>query len=558
MTEMKIKRGKGRIFVSTFTKKHKVIISFLLATLAPVTLFTAIALNQPIEFDGGMNLQVARNLYREGTYTRSYEYVRTYVDDQMDASQWERHFPYEVQTNGPYIFAAVFGIALFGENQFGYQFANILAIFCISICVWLMLKRVSYFWATLAPLVTLLLLPASLTDTVGGMGEIPALCFAFFGMYLFTTALRAKKKKQVIGALASAFILLGLSVITKKYMIAYILPFLAATAYIAWLRKIDWKRALLSVLCLGIPVLLFEVYRLVALGSFSDYLKWWRSESGAIAYQSGAGGGNGIISKLTDGSLLDGVFEKASLIASFLNVSIPIFIIAIFLVAVTTATAVVIVYRKRDSRFVTTFRPHILLTAVLVLAGLMYITWWIVILPEDKTFPRRLYPGLLSLYVGLLLGCCIATKAIDLVRGLWWRRGVTIVLCIGVIGVLAITDRATSAFTTVVHKPKSERLQNYDSIAAYVRGVPGDYDIYGIGWWSLPTVSLMAQRDFHNLAYADVCDVKADKSILLWSPQAIAITGADRPSPLEGLRYKHIDTVGGFKVYSVSSSRVCK
>ncbi len=488
----------------------------VLAASLPVLLFGWVALREPLTFDGGMNLQVAQHLFDHGEYARFYDELRL--------------FPHEVQTNGPFIFLAAVVIGLLGESQIGLQLTNLLFVGGAAFVIWRLFRH----WppvATVAPALTLLLLPLVFSVGVGGQGELPALFFLLLGLSLLFDSAVVDEDRLALRMVSLALVAVGLGVTTKTMILGAALGVLGAMVAVARVRALPIRRVLVRLPWIAVPVLSFELFRLVQLGSPRAWWDWWSTATEDIAYQSGVDprpGGGGLSSPL----------DRMHVLSQ--QIGLPAELIVLWVVAVSAAALGLLAYlllRRRDSSLLTSVAIP---TAVLTGVMLTYLAWWLLALPEKKVTQdvlstRRIYPALLAGNLALLLllcGCAAllwrhrhSASPTDRLSRRETRAVVPGVIILGLLAAAMVADRLPDRARTLSAVDDTELKQVQDAVE-WIDDRPDDSRYYGEGWWSAPVVSLMAERGFRSTTtIEDWCALDPEKDLVVWDRAAQRIVG---------------------------------
>lgn len=494
----------------------------LLAVAIPLVFFGWVALNEPLSFDGGMNLQVARRLATHGEYARFYDELR--------------FFPHEVQSNGPFLFVAAIWTGVLGTTQLGLQLANLVFVAAIAFVIWRMFRH----WpgpAVVMPTVTLALLPLAFAVGVGGQGEIPALFFLLLCLGLLFDALQVEEDGRALALMSVAFVSVGLGVTTKT-MILGGLPSVACAAAAVWTtRSLRARQVLVRVPLVAVPIVAFELFRMLQLGSAGGWWDWWSTQSGKVAFQSGLEGSSAGSKAAT--SPIDRIHILSE------QLGIPAEHIVVWLAAVSVISVGLVLYLHRRRRDVTLARTVAIPSTVLSVAMLTYVAWWVLLLPERKvTQPvlgtRRILPALLAgnLALLLLIGGCVAL--------LWRYRldpdGITRRARVGLavsaallalVGVSLVVGRVPEKLRGLADADGEELAELQDAVGWMDRRPPGAR-FYGEGWWSAPVVSVMSDQDLHSTTTIDDwCSIDPDRDFVVWDRAARLIAG-NGPTRLEG------------------------
>ncbi len=545
----------------------------VLAVLIPLVLFVPRALGSPINFDGGMNLQVAERLAHGQGYTRFYNELRI--------------FPHEVQTNGPFIYLAAAGIKVFGANQFAFQFANLVFIAAFSVVVYALLRDHKVL-RVVGPILVLLAMPGASLYGLGGLGEVPVSFFMFGALLFLVEAVRRPERAPWwVAAAAASF---GGAVTTKTFATGAI-PAMAIGG-LCVLVAAPTRKLRLQIIAAGAAVALLpvvrEVHKYFATGSASAWRAWWSDEQQSISKQSGFEGGR-------SGGPIQRFLDHMHVLSGQVYFSAETLVFALFIPMVWVAAVLLWRWRARGLKATLVDPASVLLLTVGTFAA-TYVGWWMLFVPENKLWIRRIIPGLLAvqlLYI-LMIGWLVpvAVDAIRRARGqeveateamavvphgngdgngseapaatapassgvpaLVGRWGPATALAVGLV-VLSVTAlpyafRKVEGNTRSLLKDQQAWLDANEEAADYIRDHPDDV-YYGDEWWSAPTVSLMAGTDFYNVGVADFCSLDPSRDRLVWDLDARRIRSAEPWTRDDALVYEKLEAYGDFvTIYSV-------
>jgi hypothetical protein len=509
------------------------------AVLVPLALFTWRALHAPINFDGGMNLQVAQRLAGGEGYTRFYDELLT--------------FPHEVQTNGPYMYLAALAIRVFGPGQFAYQFANLAFIAGLSAVVSLMLAREGLVLRLAGPALVLVAVPAVPTYGLGGLGEVPTTFFLFAAVLALVEAVRSPLRAPwwVLGA-SIAF---GAAIATKTFSVGA--SGAMAVGLLCVVLAVPTRRLRAQVLLIsGAGVLVLaarETHRLAELGSIAGYRAWWSDQSGSISVQAGLESGNSsgpVQTFLDHAHVLSGLFDFPAEL-----------LVVIIFVPLGWVGALVLWRWRRQGLRTTLADPHTVMVLAVAMLAASYILWWLLIVPEEKLWIRRIIPGMLSIHllylfmVAWLVRVGLAARRADGPAGGPAPRTVvgavaaTLVVVAATMGPYASIKVGDN--TGDLLSGENAWLDANRDAAAHIEA-NAEHQYYGDEWWSAPVVSLMAQTDFLNLGASDFCGLDPERDRLVWDSYAKSIRSQD-PWTRDGrLVFDEVESFGTFiTIYAV-------
>ena len=516
------------------------------AVSVPVVLFAWRAMHAPINFDGGMNLQVARRLAEGDGYTRFY------------GELWV--FPREVQTNGPYMYLAALAIKVFGAGQFAYQFANLVFIAAVGVIVSLVLWRESALVRLVGPFVALLAVPWIPLYGLGGLGEIPTSFFLFAAVLALVQAVRSVERSP--WWVLVAFVAFGAAFATKTFAVgatATMAVGLVCVLLAVPTRRLRWQ----VVLATGgavVVVLAREVHRLLSLGSLDDYREWWVDQGDSISAQSGfleADAGNPLRTFLDHMHILSGLVDYPA----------ELLLVVLFLPPAWVGALVLWRCRQQGVRR-TLSDPATVLLFLLASVAVAYISWWMILLPDNKLWIRRMIPGLLALNLLYLFLVPWLVRAVQAGRRRRRAGGtsasarwvpvaapVATLVAVGLVVAPYGWDQLDGNSRAMVDAPAQEAwLDATRDAAAYIQE-NSDKRYHGDAWWSAPVVSLTSGTDFYNLSETDLCALDPARDRLVWDHDAKTIRSRDPWTRGDKLVFEEVASFAEFvTIYSVEPS----
>jgi hypothetical protein len=459
------------------------------ALLAWMVLFAAKA---PPSFDGAMNLQVAQSLANGEGYRRSYA-------DRIA-------FPQEVQTNAPYVVPAAVVYKIFGVGIAQSQVVNqaYLVLFALGVA-WLLRRQTGVLGAGLG-MAFALATPGVLRFGMGGYGEVVALAWAMLALVAFPW----EDARRNLSRCVLAGLCLALALCTKTVMAICVVAFGLTMAVVAMsapgvpLR--DRRNQLLGLgAATALPMLVFEIWRRASsAGQHAATALDWQARLHAIYTQAGVAGG------FQDTANLGEKFTKHfALLSGFFGVSGGA--TWVWLLGAAVLSVVLVATRRIDPR------RHAPLFALLAAAG-VYFAWWLLITPTGKAWHRRILDGALLLnvawaYVAALSIQLAAQDGSRRWRGLAW---VPAVMCM----LFGVRFARTDALPIMEAPPDTRDLQRTVDL---VRALPPDAQLFGIGWYSAPTVSLLAGRPMQDFNDAIVRELDPRRPVyFVFDAQALA------------------------------------
>jgi hypothetical protein len=508
------------------------------SVLVPLALFTWRALHAPINFDGGMNLQVAESIVRGDGYTRFYDE--------------ELLFPHEVQTNGPFMYLAVAAIRVLGTTQLAYQFANLAFLAGLLAVVAFILRREHVAVRIVGPGVVLMAAPTVSTYGLGGLGELPMMFFILCAASGLVEAVRTPHRAPfwVLGA----SIAYGAALATKTFALGAAGALMAAGLCVlvaAPTRRLRWQSVLAAA---GVAVLPLarEAHRLAGIGSLSGYREWWSNQSAAISFQAGVD--NAAESRGPVQTFLD----HMHILSGYVDFPAELLLVVVFVPLAIVALLVVRQSREHSLRQALCDPALVLLLTVGALAA-SFILWWMFVVPDEKAWIRRIMPGLLALHLLYLL---LVPRFVELGRAMWPGTGrpahspprrFALAGAVVVVTALAapyLSIRSVYTAGDLVTAEQAWLDANRDA-AAYIQA-NDDLRWFGDEWWSAPVVSLMSHTGFYNLGDADFCALDSDRDRLVWDHYAMTIRSEDPWDRNGQLAYEEVASFGSdVAIYAV-------
>jgi hypothetical protein len=423
----------------------------------------------PVSFDGALNLNTAASLVAGTGYGLFYD----------------AFFPFPAQTDGPFILPAALLIWVFGVSPLVTQAVNLAYVAALILLLVALLVRLGLpLWAALAGTLATVSVPGFAEYGMNGYGEVPAFTWYIAGILVLGTVFRSAPPRAV-ALLAGVF--LALSYLTKVVALVLVVPVFAVAVWFAWRKQFGW--AAVWNLCLGfvVPVLSWEAYRLLSIGSVGGYAGWWKLQLGQVFHQSGASHGfGGLVTKAVEHCL---ILRSLTGLDAFVLLALLVLPVLLFLAARTRLSP--------DARF---------LLLCLLLSGALYFAWWILLTPTSMTWLRRIVNGLM-LHQLLIVALAFAVVRPAFQRGVeagLGRVGALVVLFIAALPVLGLARHGVVFGRPLQPPGYGER---FIELAAAVRALPEDALIFGTGWWQAPGLALYSGRKIHNFQR--------------WTPEAI-------------------------------------
>ncbi|MEM5364807.1 hypothetical protein V4C53_02035 [Paraburkholderia azotifigens] len=442
------------------------------------------AIIAPPSFDGAMNLRTAASFLRGEGYGFYYD----------------RFFPFPAQTDGPFILPTALAFWIGGITPFTGQLVNLLYIAAFIVLAVALLRRVHVpLWLALFTTMACVSTPGFVENSMNGYGEVPMLTW-FFGGLLVLLSGRGGFSVSPARLFWTGF-LFGTAYLTKVVALVCVGPALLVLFCVIVSQPGRLWRLFTLGAGLIFPVICWEIFRLVEIGTVRGYLSWWRFQLGQVRAQSGARSNEPGERLLSKGA------HHLAMLSDMTGVSVMLLGLAI---VVPIVLGLALAFDRQ--------RSPALRLALFMLSGVtgLYFLWWIFISPTAMTWLRRIIDGL------LLLQCLTAVA----LAAIWARpagrselspskgglssRLMLVAFVPVLIGQLTLI-RNGQTFT----RPPQVADYQLDTyrLADVVRKLPADATIFGAGWWQAPAVALFSGRNFSNFEHwrASRIDAVGDK-----------------------------------------------
>jgi hypothetical protein len=286
-------------------------------------------------------------------------------------------------------------------------------------------------------------------------------------------------------------------------------------AAVAVNRAVRPVRSLVAAAAGLLPIVVIEGHRFLALGGLGPYRDYWDAMREDIDYQAG-------VAPAEQLPLAEKVGEHLRILS--INAGHPKWLLVALFAAPVLLSAALLVRHRRRLRSVIEDRLRFCAVLLTGYAGL-YAVWWFAYTPTEKAWLRRLYPGLLAAQLATMLFLVIA---VDVAR----RRGVAPsrrnLALAGAAGLAVLTIAGPVAKANEEGRrlldPPVAQLRSFEEAAAAI-AADDQHRYWGEHWFSAPSVSLMAETDFGDLSFMDMCTIDPERDILVWDYVANAALG---------------------------------
>lgn len=424
----------------------------------------------PPSFDGAMNLNTARSFLHGDGYGFFYD----------------RFFWFPAQTDGPFILPAALAFWIGGVTPFTSQVVNLMYVVAFVCALVILLHRLRVpLWLALFAAAACMATPGFAEFSMNGYGEVPMLVWFLCGLIVLVPARGGAGTSD--RRLFAAGLLFGVSYLTKVVALVCIAPAMLVLGCMILMQP----RRIHRLVALGagfvLPVIAWEVFRLIEVGSARAYVDWWRYQLAQIRAQSGA--------KRT-GPVLGFLATGASHLATLSEMTgVPSVLLAVLIVVPVCVGAVLALDRK------TAERTRLVVGILTVVCGL-YLFWWMFITPAAMTWLRRILAGL------LLLQALLVTVTAALVARFWQpasdeERTRPVLRGVALLALLAAFAGQVKMIQTGQFVSRPPEVPGYARemlrVADDVRALPPDATLFGSGWWQAPVIALFSERRLMNL-----------------------------------------------------------
>jgi hypothetical protein len=472
--------------------------------LVPLGLMTWVAGRSVLNFDGGMNMQIASSLADGRGY--AWDYGAHVISPDM------------VQTSGPFLFVEALGIRLFGTTAWALQFANLVFVAVLLLAV-IRTLRPSRTLQVVGPAVFLLITPDVVDIGLGGYGE-----FAIAGLMLWSCLLlsqAAEGHHRPLLLCTASGLIFGISLTIKFIAIAALPALVVGYVIVAICRSDVSRRALaLSWASTLVPVIAFEVYRASQFGSLSMWLSYWRQQLSAVGSEgSGPTAIRGSLLRSSTG------WPRLEYLGDHVGIQMPALLIVFLLLPL---IALAVSFRQH----VGSWRPYLrrprrALAVMLSVVVALYMPWYFFVSPID--WLRHMAVGWIALSVLYLL---LVDEAFT-----WWRERLPatgsrwVMRALAVATTLTVTCICAARFAMsfaldVAHPPYADAASE-QAVSRYVVSATTDgAQFCGLDIEFASVVMVTAHVPFCDLNSIEPCSLQqterfdAGKVLVVWDPRS--------------------------------------
>ena len=450
----------------------------------------SIVISDAFSFDGGMNAQAAHNLIKDSSPRADYQGMSI--------------FDPKIQTGIPVILPVAINFLLFGESFSSGLTVNAVYLIILVIAVIYYFKtclKINNLFTFLVILV-LYATPSLFDYGFGLYGEIPAI-FYFILSLIFLHKYRDGSRLIYI-LLSGSF--LGLGYLTKTVILITIPAFVLVAILDRLFNSPNRIKRLFQsqgLFMLGFiaPITIFEIFKLAFLG-VESYGKWWNTMVTAVLMQAGVSEGfadtSGIATKF---------IAHLDLLSSYLITNKWIIVFSLgFLIISYMAILLRFVNAKKNQEPKGEFieKSTSLDFIVLLTVTLCYFGWWLLITPTQKAWHRRIINGT------ILLDICVMVIFYFIYDYFFQKserpnnqfrsyrlKPVSDILIL-LVSVISLVYIFGSDYNDIAFKDTKLKVSSVNA-GEFVRNLPKDAIIFGVGWWQAPIISFTSGRDFFDV-----------------------------------------------------------
>uniref|UniRef100_A0A7V4E4Q5 Glycosyltransferase RgtA/B/C/D-like domain-containing protein n=1 Tax=candidate division WOR-3 bacterium TaxID=2052148 RepID=A0A7V4E4Q5_UNCW3 len=461
-------KGKGNL-IKKFGKfkeilgneKLKWYLSITLSTIVAIFTTYMVILHRGLSFDGAFHTQAAINLYKGASFNLDYG-IKPYIQIGL---------PFQI-FNGLFIY-------LFGRNFVVANLANIL-FYWLFFGFILFLSRKYSSVLPLLSFIAISFMPAFQIYGFGGYGELPALMYAIFGVYVLLKGL--VKEDNSLLYIVFGFLMLSFAVATKWIIYTLFIP--------------------LSLLCIPIALLLRK-YSQILLGSIVFALNF--IVLFLIQYYEPANPQivgilfNALYNQATQNPYNSYLLRLSAFMEEYIRYSgfevmawLKI-VLAVFigiLAAIDYFKIIKSLYIKvKNKNRTEDFDERRLFLIFICLSSVFYLFCWFFL--WQKNWYRRVFNAdiLLFLSIGLLSNLYNKNSKNNIYRILKSFSVLAIVIFIIFYGYIQLSHLNLDNTSGKLESKLKEGLSS----------LPENFEGFGYGWWQAPRWSYISGKKFHNL-----------------------------------------------------------
>lgn len=421
-------------------------------------------------FDGGMNVQTAENLLKDGSYSVNYP-KGSFFDVKIQTG---------ITVNLPT--AVIF--KLFGKSLGNSVIINVVYIILLLISISILFKsmKIDNKW-TMVVLTMFLFTPYFFEYSMGLYGEIATLAWIILSIIFLEKSNENNNKYFFISGC-----LYALAYLTKTVALICIPAIIIVFIYKLLFQKdikvkniVYWSAGFLA------PIILFELYKLVQLGMYEYYLSW-KELLRQILTESGVKEG-----EIDTSNKILKLIKHINIFSRDFNINPVIFI------SILVANFYMFLHRIYKEKVIRYFD-------ILVIVAFSYFGWWLIITTDARAWPRRIIIGV------LLMECVSVYNILYLKHYLKNSKINKVINGVVIITLLWLVGSSSNSMLDDMNR-RLEEKQSIIKISNKIKELGNDANFLGFGWWQAPVIAFESNKVFDN--YYEIKDEVITKDTYL-------------------------------------------
>ena len=420
-------------------------------------------------FDGAMNLQVPQSMLNTGKYMTTWDGGKL--------------FDNKIQTKAPVLFPIYLLWRIFGISTTAALSVNAVYIILLVVSVWYISKYLDIPKTIRYCTITSILIMPQFTDWAWGIyGEIPTLALFLCSVWMLLIFEKNKEKRFVI----YSGIFYSIAFLNKTVILLAIPSFLFIFVYRMVVdRDLSIKNFKIWILAFIIPILLFEIFHFIQMGSLEAYINGWEIELVDVFNQSGIGNNYADTPNLFEKFWIHlGIFAEQF---GFYN-RFSIFVILLF----TFAGWIIKFFVKHQHGY----------SNLITLVMCSYFGWWLLISSTEMAWARRIVVG------AILLNIVMCNYIYYIIRWILRKREFPILKIIlkYVVLVVSFTILGYGLLKQIdrIDRCSRESMQDMANTIKDIKQTTDCPVFYGYGWWQAPVLAYMSDSTFYNIENKEI------------------------------------------------------
>lgn len=453
-------------------KHKKAIIAVLFLTFISVIIAINTIGGVP-SFDGAMNVQIAENLIKNGTYSVNYPQGSL--------------FDVKIQTGVTVNLPTAIILNLFGKSLGNSVIINIVYIIALFISMAILFKimHIKEKWILLI-LTVFLFTPYFFEYSTGLYGETVMLVWIILSIIFLERNEKCSNKYFLLSG-----ILYGIAYLTKTVALIGIPAIVVVFIYRLKTKKdININNILIWGIGFISPIILFELYKLIQMGLHGYYLSW-RELFHQILTESGVKEG-----EVDTSNKVLKLFKHIQIFANNFKINAVIFVI---LLLSNFGTFCHRIYKERNMKY----------ADILSLISFSYFGWWLIITTDARAWPRRIIIGVLLMEILTLWNALYLAQYLKINKVKENILTTVAILAVALMIAFNIKDMLGEM---------NNRIEDKKSIikaADEIKNIGNDTEFLGFGWWQAPVLAFQSDKIFGDYYEVKNQPVKKDTYLVV-------------------------------------------